>query len=122
LNETAKVAEHWALQPRARLLFSYAAAVTTILFALGVIANVLLAIYGTIPIPKTLFLNISGALLGILGACAAIWLWVGMCWYWVQLDHSTRRSKILWFLALLLTNWVGATAYYFLVYRRAERP
>jgi hypothetical protein len=102
------------------LLFSYAAVATTILFVLSVIANVMLAYHGTIPIPEALPFKIFGALLGVVGASAALWLWVGMCWYWLKLDHSSRRSKVLWLVMLLLGNWVGATVYYFSVYRRAD--
>jgi hypothetical protein len=114
------VSEHWVLQQRPRLLFSYAAVVTTIILVIGVIANVMLADRGTIWVPETLPFKIVGVVVGAVGASAALWLWVGMCWYWAQLDQSSRRSRIFWFVMLLLGNWAGATAYYFLVYRRAN--
>jgi hypothetical protein len=120
LKGTNVVAENWVLQRRPRSLFSYAAVVTTILFIIGVIANVMMAYHGAIPIPKTIPFKIFGVLVGVVGASAALWLWVGMCWYWVQLDQSSRWSKIFWFIILLLGNWAGATAYYFLIYRRAS--
>jgi Phospholipase_D-nuclease N-terminal len=122
LNGSTNVAQYWLLKRRPRLLFSYAAAVTTMLFVLGIIANVLLAYQGTIAVPEALPFKIFGVLLGVMGALAALWLWVGMCWYWMRLDRSSRRSKILWFVILLFGNWVGATAYYFLVYQRKAEP
>lgn len=111
--------EHWVLRRQPRLLFFYAAIITTAMFALGVITNVMLVYWGTIPASSPL--RIFGAFAGVVGAAAALWLWVGMCWYWVQFDRSPRRSKIFWFLMLLIGNWVGATAYYFFVYRGADR-
>ena len=121
LNGTDMVSEHWVLQQRTRLLFSYAAVVTTIIFVIGVIANVMLAKRGAIWVPENLPFQIAGAVVAAVGASAGLWLWVGMCWYWVQLDRSSRRSRIFWFVMLLLGNWAGATVYYFLVYRRANR-
>ena len=122
MNTVPVVEEHWVIRPRPSVLFFYAAIVTTLLFALGVVANFIMAYRGTIPIPETLPFKVFGAILGVVGASAALWLWVGMCWYWFQLDPSSRQSKIFWFIALLLGNWAGATAYYFLVYRRVNRP
>ena len=122
MNGTEIVAEHFVLQRRPRLLFSYAAVITTIIFVLGLIANVMLVYNGAIPKLESLPFKIVGTVVGGVGASAALWLWVVMCWYWLQLDHSSRRSKIFWFVMLLVGNWAGATAYYFLVYSRANRP
>ena len=115
------LSEHWVLQHRPRVLFCYSAVVTTIIFVIGVIANVMLAGRGAIWMPETLPFKIIAVVVGAVGASAALWLWVGMYWYWFQLDHSSRRIRIFWFVMLLLGNWAGATAYYFLVYRRATR-
>jgi hypothetical protein len=100
-------------------MFSYSAVVTTILLVIGLSANVILVYRGKIPMLESLSFQIVGAVVGAVGAAAALWLWVGMFWYWVQLDRSSSRSKICWFLVLLLGNWVGATVYYFIVYRKA---
>jgi hypothetical protein len=55
-------------------------------------------------------------ILGVLGPIAAFFLWFGMWRYWVRLDRSTRMTKRMWFVVLLLGLWWGSCLYCFFVY------
>lgn len=117
------MSEDWVLRQRQQFLFALSAHTTVVLFVVGLAANILLPPGKTIPNLRTAApVEVVGAIVGAVCALAALLLWLGMCWCWLRFDMSSRRRKILWFLALLLTNWVGATAYYFMVYRREVAP
>jgi hypothetical protein len=84
-----------------------------------VIANLMLAYRGGLFAQDGAFVDVLGVIVGVTGAAAALYLWVGMGWYWLRLDRSASSAKKFWFVVLLLLNWVGAIAYYFAVYRRS---
>src|SRR5258708_36793781 len=56
--------------------------------------------------------DVLGVVVGVTGATAALYLWIGMGWYWLRLDRSGSAAKRFWFVILLLLNWIGAIFYY----------
>jgi len=117
MEDAAKM--HWLLQPRYRFLFAVSTAVTTTILGFVVIASLISAYRGKPFTPEGVFPAVVGTLSGITGALAAMYLWVGMGWYWLRWDHSPSRARKLWFFVLVAFNWVGAIIYYLVVYRRA---
>jgi RHS repeat-associated protein len=111
--------QHWLLKKTQRRLFAYAA-LGAVLICILALAIDLIPDNETTQITQTLPAKILGVALGLIGAPTVLWLWVGMAWYWLRLDSSPRRQKIAWFLVLLMLNWIGAIAYYFVVFRRAQ--
>lgn len=54
-------------------------------------------------------------------ALCAIFILVGMLWYWVQFDDSRRFVKVLWLASFLALGWYSMSIYYFAVYRPQRR-
>ena len=119
MNDTVSSETHWLQQPRFKMLFAVSATVSTSLLVLGVIANLMLAYRGGLFAQEGALADVLGVIVGVTGATAAIYLWIGMGWYWLRLDRSASSAKRFWFLILLLLNWIGAIVYYLAVYRRA---
>ncbi len=119
MNSAIMSERHWLQQPRSKTLFAFSAGVSAFLLVLGVIANVMLSYRGGLFIQDGTAYKILGTVVGVIGASSALYLWIGMAWYWLRLDRSPSSMKKLWFVVLLLLNWVGAVAYYFAVYRRS---
>jgi hypothetical protein len=115
MNDTILSERHWLQQPRFQALFGISAGIGIAVLAFGVIAN----IWGGLLTQAGISMQIFGAAIGITGAAAALYLWVGMGWYWLCFDRSVSSSKKFWFVMLLLLNWVGAIAYYLVVYRKS---
>jgi len=111
--------KHWLLQPRFKTMFAVSAAISALFLVLGAIANILLSYRGGLFAQEGMMFEVLGAVVGVTGATAALYLWIGMGWYWLRLDHSPSSAKKFWFVMLLFLNWVGAIAYYFVVYRRS---
>lgn len=57
-----------------------------------------------------------GAILAVNALCA-IFILVGMLWYWVRYDDSRRFVKLLWLVSFLALGWYSMAVYYFVVYR-----
>ena len=78
------------------------------------------------PSKMSIWGRLHWAFLGTFGPFGLFFLWFGMWWYWVKLDHSGRWIKRGWFLVLLFGFWYGSVLYYFGAYlpqvRRASRP
>jgi hypothetical protein len=53
----------------------------------------------------------------IVNALCAIFILVGMLWYWVRFDDSRRFVKVLWLASFLALGWYSMSIYYFVVYR-----
>ncbi len=119
MNSAIPSERHWLQQPRSKTLFALSAGISGFLLVLGVIANVMLSYRGDLFIQDGTAYKILGTVVGVIGASSALYLWIGMAWYWFRLDRSASSMKKLWFVVLLLLNWVGAVAYYFAVYRRS---
>lgn len=114
--------EHWLLQPQTRRLLGFAAVISLTLFALTYLILVVGRVIGveaTQSFLDIIWVKAFLVLLGVAGAPTALVLWLSMCWFWIRFDHSSKRSKTLWFLVVFLANWLGAPFYYFFVYRRA---
>jgi hypothetical protein len=114
------VTPHWLVERSSRRIFAYAAIAAMFGCILALAAN-LMPETEIDKISKSPPLEIIGVFLAFVMIPSVLWLWLGMGWYWLRLDSSPRRSKTLWFLALLLLNWIGAIAYYFAVYRKEWR-
>ena len=54
-------------------------------------------------------------------ALCAVFLLVGMLWYWMRFDDSRRFVTLLWLASFVATGWYSMSIYYFFVYRR-QRP
>ena len=57
----------------------------------------------------------------ILNALCAIFILVGMLWYWARFDDSKRLVKLLWLVSFLALGWYSTSIYYFVVYRSQRR-
>jgi hypothetical protein len=119
MDITSLSERHWLQQPRSKALFAFSAGISALLLVLGVIANVVLSYRGGPFGQEGGVYEVLGTVVGVVGASAALYLWIGMGWYWLRLDHSQSSARKFWFVMLLLLNWVGAIAYYFAVYRRS---
>jgi hypothetical protein len=64
------------------------------------------------------FLRILGAPLAVLGAPAALIIWLGMVVFCVREDRSPISVRIFWFVLFFMTAFFGAAAYFFRVYRK----
>jgi len=53
----------------------------------------------------------------VLGPLSVFFLWIGMWRYWIRIDNSSRREKIISFILLFVGMFYGAVIYYFFVYR-----
>ncbi len=62
------------------------------------------------------WLELFWGTIGVLGAPATLFLWIGMWRYWARLDRSSRWAKRLWFTVLLIGFWYGSVLYCYLVY------
>ncbi|HEX3320171.1 MAG TPA: PLDc N-terminal domain-containing protein [Terriglobales bacterium] len=119
MSENSTDVEHWILGERSRLLLRDAAIIATALLIVGLCANVVLAYHSRPAFLESKTLQYFVGIIGAVGSVAVIYLWVGMFWHWLKADSYSQKSKIVWFIVLLIGNWVGAIAYYLFVYRRA---
>jgi hypothetical protein len=119
MNGSALSETLWLQQPRFETLFAVSDGISSLLLVLGVVANIVLSYRGELFAQEGTVFEILGTVVGVTGASAALYLWIGMGWYWLRLDHSPSFAKNFWFVTSLLLNWVGAIVYYFAVYRRA---
>lgn len=54
-------------------------------------------------------------------AGCALFIMVGMMWYWARFDDSPRLVKLLWLASFLFLGWISMSIYYFAVYRSQRR-
>jgi hypothetical protein len=93
------------------------AAYWMIAVALFLIIMVILSYDRTSPsVMAWLSLRVVGGILGIVGAFAALTIFVGMLAYLFTCDRSS--SKLGWMIVFFLTAWFGSSLYFFLVYER----
>ncbi len=59
--------------------------------------------------------NLFGKLVEVLLVLAALVFWVFMIIDCAQRKFKKKEEKILWIVILILTSWVGAVVYYFVV-------
>jgi len=111
------IATPWFATSRARRLFSISAflSVSLILFILVFATAVFFNLVGTIRWTDTILGQIFGFLLGVIGAPAAVFLWVGMLWHW----HARARTSLGWLFFLVVGNWLAAPLYYGFVFRQS---
>jgi hypothetical protein len=119
MNDASLGDRHWLQQPRFKALFAVSAGICALLLLIGVAANIVLSDGGQLFTPEGLGFEALGIVVGVTGASAALYLWIGMGWYWLRLDNSASSARKFWFVILLLLNWVGAIAYYWVVYRKS---
>ncbi len=118
MDESSSSERHWTLEPQVQVSFHVASLIGTVLFVLGTLANAISADEKTMPLLRTVPFEVAGVLVGVTGSLSMLWLLVGMWSYWWQVDRRQHGLSIAWLLALSIGNWVGAMAYYFLVFRR----
>jgi H+/Cl- antiporter ClcA len=118
MDESASFEQHWTLDPQLRSSFFLASVIGTTVFVLGVLANIFSVDEKTMPLLRSLPFEIIGVFIGVTGSVSALWLLIGMWSYCWQADRRQHGLSITWLLALAIGNWVGATVYYFLVFRR----
>lgn len=106
--------QHWALDPFLQVYFLPAALYAGACFLLGIVLNFVGFDEAAIPLP----LRITGGVLAAIGAVSVLFLWLGMLSYWWQVYRRTHGTSWFWLGMLLLANWVGATIFYFSVFRR----
>jgi len=118
MDESSSSEQHWTLERQVQVSSHVASLIGSVLFVLGILANVISADEKTMPFLRTVPFEVAGVLVGVTGSLSVLWLLVGMWSYWWQVDRRQHGLSIAWLLALSIGNWVGAMAYYFLVFRR----
>ena len=108
---------HWLLQPRQKRLFGIAAAAATLCAIFGLALN--FYHYDERVLPPLVRI-LGGLIIGTVMVPLVLLLYVGMGWYWLKVDTSPRKRKVIWFLILLFGNWIGAIPYYYYVYRNED--
>jgi hypothetical protein len=111
------VASPWFATSKARRLFSISAflSVGLILFpVLFVATSVLFGPARTIRLIDSSLVQIVGFLLGVIGAPAALFLWLGMLWH-----ARVKRTSLVWLFFLIVGNWLVAPLYYRFVFRQS---
>jgi hypothetical protein len=120
MEESRPAAKHWTLDPALQPYYLGASVILAVCLLLGVLANIFSWTDAMIPL-KGWALWVSGTLVGIVAAGSALFVWFSMLSYWWQSDHTERGISAFWLGLILLGNWVGATIYYFVVFRRVEK-
>ena len=64
--------------------------------------------------------QVLGVIVGIIGTISGFIIFVGMLAYLFRYDQMRIAKKIVWIFCFLLTGSVGASAYFFIRYRRRE--
>jgi hypothetical protein len=109
---------HWALTPSLQPYLLAAGLLSATDLVILILADLFSVNETMSPLLRTLPFQIFGAAMGATGAVGAILLWRSMGSYWWQVDRRERGTSILWLLALSVGSWIGATVYYFVVFRR----
>jgi len=109
--------DHWALDPVLQPYLLTAAIISSVLLLTGILATIFSWSDAIIPF-RGWPLWVAGSLLGASGAVSGLFLWRCMGSYWWQVDQRERGMSAFWLAALSAGNWVGATIYYFFVFRR----
>ena len=112
----------WLLSARASRLFFVS---SVIVLAAGCLAVGLAKLSLRHPaiqeaLDRPVFYPPIGAVL-VLNALCALFILVGMLWYWVRFDDSPRIVKLLWLASVLVLAWYSMVIYYFVVYRPQRR-
>jgi hypothetical protein len=103
-----KLSDEWLGTSRASLLF-----IACSVFTLALIPVFLGLISGK---GGSLLFQACWGSIGVLGAPATIFLWIGMWKYWARVDRSRRLVKRFWFIVLLVGFWYGSVLYCYFVY------
>lgn len=108
LELASRFSDEWLVTSRAALLF---------LLSTAIVLAVTPVFLGRIDRDEMSFwTRLPWGILGMLGAVAIFFLWLGMWQYWRRIDRSSPRSKRLWFWVLLLGLWWGGCLYCLSVY------
>ena len=100
--------DEWLVTRQAALLFllSTFLVLGLIPLFLGVVDTTTMAFWARLP----------WGILWTLGPIALFFLWFGMWRYWVRIDHSSTRTKRMWFVILLVGFWWGSCLYCLFLY------
>lgn len=110
----------WTEQPLAQTGFLISAYATLIVFLLTLgavlLGDALFPNNGRVPISWLAFALFFTCIL--VGCVAEVYLWVGMLFFFFQVDRRSFASRGLWLVALIGANAWAAAVYYFVVYRQ----
>lgn len=113
--------DSWTIKPRIQKSLSVAAFLVVLEFVLGIVVGITFSNDATIQSLNALSQSRTIALvvipIGAIIVLASAYFWIGMLCFFVQIDWRPSLSKILWLMALVLTNVWAALPYYFIVYR-----
>lgn len=108
----------WLVSKKADTLFFYSSLVVVCMGLFLIFMNTpWFQHFKTIP-SGALYLRIADALIGTLGASAALILMFGMAVYFAAKDRSQLSTKIGWLVAFSVTTCFGSALYFFTVYRK----
>jgi len=117
MSAEAEWQPHWTLDPATQPYLLWATRFASALLTIGILANIFS--WNDVGLPVAL--RIIGSLVGTGGAVSALFLLLGMLSYWWQVYQIEHGTYSFWLILLVLGNWVGATIFYFLVFRRVAR-
>lgn len=108
----------WLRSPQAQKLFWYSAwAVVCMGFFMALMLTPFFDRIAAVPVGAAI-LRVGGGVIGVLGAPAAMILWVAMLIFCFKDSSSSISVKMAWSLLFLLAAWFGSAAYFFAVYRK----
>ena len=111
----------WLLSERASSLFFVSSVVVLMTGFLMVILSALPRIPVTREISANPAYYLPLMVILTVNTFCALFLLLGVPWYWMRFDDSRRVVKLLWLGSFIALGWYSMSIYYFLVYRR-QRP
>jgi len=111
----------WLLSERASGLFLLSSVVVLATGLLVVVLSELPRITVTRELSADSALYLPLVVILTANALCAVFLLVGIPWYWMRFDDSRRVVKLLWLGSFIALGWYSMSIYYFFVYRR-QRP
>src|SRR5712672_2758486 len=107
----------WLVKPRTASLFLSASAMVILGAALLLFLDFADARTISFLETSTVFRVFAGVV-GVVAAPSAIYLFVGMLWFWARVDDSPRLVKALWLILFIGTGFLALAFYSLFVYRR----
>jgi hypothetical protein len=108
-----KFSDEWLNTARAAVLFFICSILTLALIP---------AFLGKLPSNgRSFWFEVFWGGLGVVGAPAVLFLWVGMWRYWAHVDTSPKWARRIWFVILLTGFWYGSVLYCGAVYLPRRR-
>jgi hypothetical protein len=115
MNGDPPSGRYWTLDPWLQPCFLGIGFLLSACSVFGILAGIFSWNENAIP-PAMLVL---GGLIGAFAAFAGLVMWFGMLSYWWQVYRGEHGTNWFWLITVVLGNWVGATIFYFFIFRRA---